>query len=71
LIEAAYDFMDGVNIYNIYGMCWGGNDTSPNVGDLGFSLVGGEIKAYKKVWSQREYTPWVKGLKVTPPCVSG
>lgn len=64
--------LNGVNIYNIYGTCWHGNgEDTPSINDLGFSLVGGQLKTYKKVWSQQQYTPWLKGIKETPPCVSG
>lgn len=41
------------------------------------SVVDGQIKTYKKVWTNQEYTPWAfrkgaaKSLKETPPCVNG
>lgn len=71
---------DNVNIYNIFGYCYGaGNSTFDKnyakANELGMSVVGGQIKTYKKVWTQQEYTPWMfrkgKNLKETPPCVNG
>ena len=68
-----------VNIYNILGKCW--QPTAENQfyssNELGFSVIGGQIKTYKKGWSQKDYTPWAfkhqekAGVKVIPPCVNG
>jgi len=75
--------VEKVNIYNIFGYCYGLNETeastraSPN--DMGFSVVNGQIKTYKKGFTADDYTPWAThaklkkahGLKETPPCVAG
>lgn len=46
--------------------------------DFGLTSIGGEIKAYKKFYTQADYTPWsyhavtsAKKLKEVPPCVYG
>jgi len=70
-----------VNIYNIFGYCYHPDTPEgkklPKAGELGMSVVDGQIKTYKKVWTPQEYTPWAfkktthKDLKETPPCVNG
>jgi len=73
--------VDKVNIYNIFGYCYGldpaENRASPN--DMGFSVVNGQLKTYRKAYTADDYTPWAthaklkkaQGLKETPPCVAG
>jgi len=78
------DDTDKVNVYNIFGYCWGlptedgSHKSIPKEGELGLTAVGGQIKTYKKVFTQKDYTPWAfpnlpnkKNLKETPPCVDG
>jgi carboxypeptidase C (cathepsin A) len=71
-----------VNIYNIFGFCYGLDPSSSNVfksNEIGITSVGGQIKTYKKSFTADDYTPWAthkaykqkKGLKETPPCVNG
>jgi hypothetical protein len=85
LFNKVNDGIDKVNIYNIFGYCYGlpikdgshENLASPN--ELGFTTVGGQIKTYKKSFTAADYTPWAhhtkykkkNGLKETPPCVNG
>jgi hypothetical protein len=49
-----------VNIYNIYGYCYGLDPSSglSSPHELGFKTVGGQIKTYKKAWTAADYTPW-------------
>lgn len=76
----------GVNVYNIYGKCFGVEPESkakPEMyatkSDVGFKKVGNEIKTYKRFASQHDYTPWLninprpheKKLKDLPPCTFG
>lgn len=79
------DDTDKVNIYNIFGYCWGlptddgSHKNLASSDDMGITQVGGQIKTYKKAFSPRDYTPWrfpnIPGrehkLKETPPCVDG
>ena len=38
---------------------------------MGFSMVNGQLKTYKKGWTAKDYTPWHSALKEIPPCISG
>jgi serine carboxypeptidase-like clade 2 len=69
-----------VNIYDIFGTCWGlkptdGSEhivTEPN--ERGFAVVGGQLKTFKKVYTAADYTPWTfrpQSLNELPPCVYG
>ena len=77
--------VDKVNVYNIFGYCWGlptddgSHKKLAQDGELGLTSVGGQIKSYKKVFTPKDYTPWAfpnlpnkkENLKETPPCVDG
>lgn len=70
------DATDKVNIYNIFGYCYGLNSTEhAKPGDMGMTQVNGKIKTFKKVFTAADYTPWAKHLKSgygeVPPCVDG
>jgi len=79
-----------VNVYDIYGICY---DTSSKVenmnkhtifssGDIGFSKVGNQLKAYRKHYTAADYTSWATHkllrknnethrVKNLPPCTFG
>jgi len=50
--------LDGVNIYDIFGYCYGNSaqGKDPNVSfpeEVGFSVVNGQLKTFKKAYSQK------------------
>lgn len=58
--------VQGINVYNVYGKCYGVEEDSkiePSLyasnSDIGFTKVGNEIKTYKKSASAADYTSWV------------
>lgn len=78
--------MDGINIYDLHGLCYGapsGGEENKVMadGDIGMSVVGGTIRAYKRGYSAADYTPWLfknrnkmlgeKNLKDSPACTAG
>jgi cathepsin A (carboxypeptidase C) len=55
--------IQGINIYNIFGKCFGVDpESKPTLydteSDIGYSKVGNDILTYKKTATQRDYTPW-------------
>jgi len=72
-----------INVYNILGTCYGLPETPADAnqfykaGDLGRTMVNGQLKTYKKGFTAAEYTPWIKhrqsklGDDGLPPCVYG
>ena len=77
------DDVSMVNIYNIFGYCYGlpGNEKkAPEPTSRGLMAIEGQLKSYKKTFSERDYTPWASyrwkyaeqnNIEVTPPCVDG
>jgi hypothetical protein len=74
----------GVNVYNIYGKCFGVDPESEkpqlyDSSDISFTKEGNEIKAHKKFFTAADYTSWTainprpdsKKLKDLPPCTFG
>jgi carboxypeptidase C (cathepsin A) len=72
---------DQVNVYDIFGTCYGAkNDSSSkwySGNDYGLKMKNGKIQPYRKAFTQADYTPWLyknKNLKtpsaapVVPPC---
>lgn len=64
--------MQDIDVYNIYGECWGANlsadATNFNAADVrnqlyGKTMINGEEKEYKKFMTAQEYTPWVKRVR--------
>jgi serine carboxypeptidase-like clade 1 len=58
--------VDGINVYNIYGKCYGvepDSSSKPELydtqSDVGFVKVGNEIKKYKRYATVSDYTPWL------------
>jgi hypothetical protein len=52
------------NVYDVYRRCFGPgpiNSTSAHENKhlLGESVVEGEVKSYRKVYTERDYTPWL------------
>lgn len=84
MLEKFENYVNKVNVYNIFGFCYGltadeNNNNMTQAGDMGFSVVNGQIKTFKKVFTADDYTPWAtnknlkskQNLKETPPCVNG
>ena len=66
-----YQGIEDIDIYNIYGPCWGVN-ASANATNwtaearsqlYGKTVINGEEKEYKKFMTAQEYTPWVKRVR--------
>lgn len=75
-------YVKNVNIYNIFGYCYGLPSDHPDVvnpDEEDFTIINGQLKTYKKGYTSFDYTPWAmkknyyqnNGLKETPPCVNG
>jgi hypothetical protein len=52
-----------INIYDIFGTCWGADEQKEKMRmygahEKGLQVVGGEIKSYKKSATYKDYTPW-------------
>lgn len=72
-----------LNIYDVYRRCLDAGDPLPNDTNsiYGESIVGGQIKKYKKFFTAADYTPWLynhplkKGVSAPPdplgPCTFG
>lgn len=78
--------MENINVYDLFGLCYGATSGGEknkvmSDGDIGMSVVGGTIRAYKRGYSARDYTPWLfknmdkklaaKNLRGDPPCTAG
>lgn len=60
------DLTSQINGYDVYGKCWKTSDLMQMYetnSDFGLMKLGNEIKAYKKFFTQADYTPWVKRLQ--------
>jgi pimeloyl-ACP methyl ester carboxylesterase len=70
-LSTMYQGMQDIDVYNIYGECWGVN-ASANASNwtaaarsqlYGKTMINGEEKEYKKFMTAQEYTPWVKRVR--------
>ena len=71
----------GINIYDMYGICWGAGPYPQNEEPRGFPHLykSGKAPAQTKVWTPSDYTPWLmaphaqgsKVLRELPPCTFG
>lgn len=65
-----------MNVYDIFGYCYP-NTEGIKRGELGVSVVDGQPKTYKKIFTPEDYTPWAfthkkkENLDEVPPCVMG
>lgn len=81
LIDRFSELTQNVNIYDIFGKCYGAKDEFGNLHmkpEETFKKVmvtDGGLKSYKKGFTAKEYTPWIfnkyteKKLGETPPCI--
>ena len=77
-----------INIYNVYGYCYDTTPPSSNEeafemyqaeSQVGFQVVDGELRTYKKYATPQDYTPWAFPsfaqdrtlLRDLPPCTFG
>lgn len=64
LFDRFNNFTDKVNIYNIFGYCYGlpsedgSHENFAKSYEMGFTTVNGHLKTFKKSFSARDYTPW-------------
>ena len=63
---------NNVNIYDIFGTCYGASNSSSFYGskDVGFQMIKGKLVPYKKTTTFKQYTPWIKDAPAAdvPPC---
>lgn len=55
------NYVSKVNIYNIFGYCYGLKADHPDAvapNEMGFAVVNGQIKTFKKGFTAYDYTPW-------------
>lgn len=74
---------DSVNIYDIFGTCYGNSNDSSSKwhsgNDFGLKMTGGKIQPYRKAFTTADYTPWMyknknknsKNLKTPKPVIPG
>lgn len=71
-LSAVYQALNDIDIYNLYGRCWGvnasANATNFTAAEVrsqlyGKAVINGEEKEYKKFMTAQEYTPWVKRVR--------
>ena len=83
-LSTLYQAMQDIDVYNIYGRCWGADLGGLSAEEVrnqlyGKAMINGEEKEYKKFMTAQEYTPWIKRVKKSktdddtdygiPPCI--
>jgi len=66
LLQKFSDAVEKINVYDIFGTCWGLGDTQEktySANDIGIKAIAGKLHTYKKVFTAAQYTPWVSLLK--------
>jgi len=68
LLNKFDDAVADLNVYDIFGTCWGleaEDDSHLNLyhaGEKGIKAIGRQLKSYKKVFTAADYTPWAGAL---------